>query len=111
MDVFGYVNNMFYFCFMEQCCIEWLEEVFGFIIVGEEGLVIVNVYCNFCCQMKYFVSILVQMSVGYLGCMSVEIMYVICDVVDEQIIYVDGVVKIVWVDFKKEKFIVLFEKL
>ncbi|MFX6040348.1 acyl-CoA thioesterase, partial [Acinetobacter baumannii] len=61
MDAFGPVNNTLYFRFMEQCRIEWLEEVFGPTIAGEEGPVIVNAHCNFRRQMKYPASILVQM--------------------------------------------------
>ncbi|MGL1479710.1 acyl-CoA thioesterase, partial [Vibrio parahaemolyticus] len=45
MDAFGHVNNTLYFRFMEQCRIEWLEEVFGPTIAGEEGPVIVNAHC------------------------------------------------------------------
>ena len=103
MDAFGHVNNTLYFRFMEQCRIEWLEEVFGPTIAGEEGPVIVNAHCNFRRQMKYPASILVQMGAGHLGRTSVETTYVIRDAADEQIIYADGAAKIVWVDFKKEK--------
>ena len=111
MDAFGHVNNTLYFRFMEQCRIEWLEEVFGPTIAGEEGPVIVNAHCNFRRQMKYPASILVQMSAGHLGRTSVETTYVIRDAADEQIIYADGAAKIVWVDFKKEKSTALPEKL
>jgi len=103
MDAFGHVNNTIYFRFMEQCRIEWLEEVFGPTIAGEQGPVIVNAHCNFRRQMKYPASIVVQMFAGHLGRTSVETTYVIRDAGDEQIIYADGSAKIVWVDFKKEK--------
>lgn len=111
MDAFGHVNNTVYFRFMEQCRIEWLEEVFGPTIAGEEGPVIVNAHCNFRCQMKYPARICVEMSAGHLGRTSVETTYIIRDAVDEQIIYADGAAKIVWVDFKKEKSTALPEQL
>jgi len=103
MDAFGHVNNTVYFRFMEQCRIEWLEEVFGPTIAGEEGPVIVNAHCNFRRQMKYPARICVEMCAGHLGRTSVETTYIIRDAADEQIIYADGAAKIVWVDFKKEK--------
>ncbi|BEV14864.1 acyl-CoA thioesterase [Herbaspirillum sp. DW155] len=111
MDAFGHVNNTLYFRFMEQCRIEWLEEVFGPTIAGEEGPVIVNAHCNFLRQMKYPASIVVEMAAGHLGRTSVETTYVIRDAADEQIIYADGAAKIVWVDFRKEKSTALPEKL
>lgn len=111
MDAFGHVNNTVYFRFMEQCRIEWLEEVFGPTIAGEEGPVIVNAHCNFRRQMKYPARICVEMSAGHLGRTSVETTYIIRDAVDEQIIYADGAAKIVWVDFKKEKSTALPEQL
>lgn len=111
MDAFGHVNNTVYFRFMEQCRIEWLEEVFGPTIAGEEGPVIVNAYCNFRRQMKYPARICVEMSAGHLGRTSVETTYIIRDAADEQIIYADGAAKIVWVDFKKEKSTALPEQL
>ncbi|ADJ63296.1 MULTISPECIES: acyl-CoA thioesterase [Herbaspirillum] len=111
MDAFGHVNNTVYFRFMEQCRIEWLEEVFGPTIAGEEGPVIVNAHCNFRRQMKYPARICVEMSAGHLGRTSVETTYIIRDAADEQIIYADGAAKIVWVDFKKEKSTALPEQL
>ncbi|HZG20039.1 MAG TPA: thioesterase family protein [Herbaspirillum sp.] len=111
MDAFGHVNNTVYFRFMEQCRIEWLEEVFGPTIAGEEGPVIVNAHCNFRRQMKYPATIEVHMLGGQLGRTSVETTYVIRDADDEQIIYADGAAKIVWVDFKKEKSTAMPDKL
>nr|WP_123020419.1 acyl-CoA thioesterase [Herbaspirillum rubrisubalbicans] len=111
MDAFGHVNNTIYFRFMEQCRIEWLEEVFGPTIAGLEGPVIVNAHCNFRRQMKYPATIAVQMNAGHVGRTSVETTYVIRDAVDEQIIYADGAAKIVWVDFEKEKSTALPERL
>ena len=35
MDAFGHVNNTLYFRFMEQCRIEWLEEVFQVELVND----------------------------------------------------------------------------
>ncbi|WP_050468341.1 acyl-CoA thioesterase [Herbaspirillum chlorophenolicum] len=103
MDALGHVNNTIYFRFMEQCRIEWLDEVCGTMAVAGQGPVIVNAHCNFRRQMKYPASITVEMGVGQMGRTSVETTYIIRDASKPEIIYADGAAKIVWVDFEKEK--------
>lgn len=68
MDVFGYVNNMVYFCYMEQVWILWFEQ-FG--IVGGngegQGFVIVIVLMEFFKQLYYLGDVIVKMLVVKFG--------------------------------------------
>jgi len=103
MDAFGHVNNTLYFRFMEQCRVEWLDQVMGSISDTRQGPVIVSANCNFRRQMRYPASIDVEMYAGPPGRSSVETTYLIRDAQDPEVIYADGGAKIVWVDFAKEK--------
>ncbi len=111
MDSFGHVNNTIYFRYMEQTRIEWLEQFYPLGMVGEQGPVIVNTYCNFRHQLRYPAEIDVRLFVTTLGRSSVETTYEIVGVEQPEIIYADGGAKIVWIDFKQEKSVPLPEQI
>lgn len=108
MDVYGYVNNMVYFCYMEQVCVEWIEVMYVFVCFGGVGLVIINVSCIFLILMNYLGIVEVCIFVGLFGCFSVQI-YVEMIIDGDECFYVEGVVKVVWMDMQIGKLVLLLD--
>ena len=60
MDALGHVNNAVYFRYIEQARIDWLD-TFGLKVAqGNEGVVVVNAFCNFLKQIAYPADLLVK---------------------------------------------------
>ncbi len=53
MDAMGHLNNTSYFRYMEVCRIDWMASVTPVPNGTNEGIVIVNAFCNFYRQLAY----------------------------------------------------------
>lgn len=53
MDAMGHLNNTTYFRYMEGCRIDWMASVNALPNGADEGIVIVNAFCNFYRQLAY----------------------------------------------------------
>ena len=64
MDAMGHLNNASYFRYMETCRIDWLQSIGCVPAHADEGIVIVNAFCNFYRQITYPGAVVVRMYVS-----------------------------------------------
>lgn len=108
MDAMGHVNNTIYFRYFEQARIDWFLELGTPADPGLEfGPVIVNAHCAFLRQLRYPGEIEVRTYVGALGRSSFETIQEVrrCD--DLDVVMAAGGAKVVWIDYRREKSVVL----
>ena len=106
MDAMGHVNNTNYFRYIESARIAWLEQVGGLPDARGEGPVIVNASMSFIKQLTYPGEIEVTTFVSPPGRSSVEVSHQIRLVNghgEAGELHAEGMVKVVWVDFKLGK--------
>ena len=108
MDAMGHVNNTVYFRYFEQARIDWFVEL-GTPAdpTHEYGPVIVNAHCAFLRQLRYPGEIEVSTYVGTIGNSSFETIQEINRVDQPEVIAASGGAKVVWIDYKREKSVVL----
>jgi acyl-CoA thioester hydrolase len=102
MDAYGHVNNTVYFRYMEQCRVEYLEELGYTIMPRGTAPVIINAACTFLVPLNYPGVVEVRMYCGQPGRSSVPTHYEIRLTGDETI-YATGDAKIVWMDVASGK--------
>jgi acyl-CoA thioester hydrolase len=108
MDAMGHVNNTVYFRYFEQARIDWFLELGTPADPNLEfGPVIVNAHCAFLRQLRYPGDIEVRTYVGALGRSSFETIQEVrrCD--DLAVVMASGGAKVVWIDYRREKSVVL----
>ena len=64
MDAMGHLNNASYFRYMETCRIDWLQSIGCVPAHADEGIVIVNAFCNFYRQFTYPGAVVLRMYVS-----------------------------------------------
>lgn len=102
MDAYGHVNNTVFFRFMEQCRVEYLENL-GFKVAPQgTAPVIINAACTFLAQLNYPGTVEVKMFFGAPGRSSIPSNYEI-RVQGEATLYATGDSKIVWMDVASGK--------
>ena len=103
MDAMGHLNNVSYFRYMETCRIDWLQSIGSPLDPAGEGVVIVNVFCNFYRQLAYPGNVLVRMYVSEPARTTFET-WVTMERRDEPgVIYAEGGATTIWVDFPNQK--------
>ena len=111
MDAAGHVNNTIYFRYMEQARISWLGEI-GFLRTPDGlGATVINASCTFQKELVYPGNVEVRLYAGVVGRSSFEVFAEMRPDHDPQVIYADGCVKLVWVDYAKRKSVPLPEQL
>jgi acyl-CoA thioester hydrolase len=96
MDAFGHVNNVWYFRYMEQARIEWLDARAPHWAAkdAQEGPVIVNARCDFLIPLVYPADFEVRMFVGAPGRSSIDTFY---EIWSEGRRFADGASRLVWI--------------
>ncbi|CAG4882494.1 Thioesterase [Georgfuchsia toluolica] len=112
MDALGHVNNAFYFRYMEQARVEWLETIGcaspQFKVAGRP--VIVNTSCSFLIALVYPGDVEVRVYAGRAGRSSLPTYYELRHVGDDRL-YAEGAAKIVWIELDTGKSIPLPEQI
>jgi len=109
MDAMGHVNNTIYFRYLEIVRIEWLHRVAGTPDPAGDGPVIVNTFCNFLKQLKYPGDVLAKHYVCNARRSSFEAYITLERVDDPGILYATGGAKTVWVNYRRERSVMLPE--
>lgn len=110
MDAYGHVNNTIYFRFMEQCRVEYIEQL-GFKVMPQgTAPVIINASCTFLMPLNYPGTVEVRMYFGPPGRSSIPSHYEIC-LQGDQTLYATGDSKIVWMDVTSGKSVPIPEEL
>lgn len=99
MDALGHVNNVRYFDYFQQARIEWLETL-NLNMRKVTGPVVVQIACTFLKPVIYPATLILRSSLHSLGRSSLMIDH---DLFQDDQLMAQGVCKIVWVDYTKNK--------
>lgn len=97
MDAYGHVNNTIYFRFMEQCRVEYLEQLGFKVRPAGAAPVIINASCTFLVPLNYPGVVDIRMYCGRPGRSSIPTHYEM-RVQGDDTLYATGDSKIVWMD-------------
>ena len=103
MDALGHVNNAVYFRYIEQARINWLDSFGLSFSKDDQGVVVVNAFCNFLKQITYPGELLVKTYIANPSRVGVDTFNVMSLTSDPDTIYASGGATMVWVDFKAQK--------
>ena len=103
MDAMGHLNNASYFRYLETARIDWMHSLGGQPDVGNEGVVIINAFCNFYRQLEYPGDVLVKMYASDPGRTSFETWATMERSDNPGEIYAAGGATTVWVNYKQQK--------
>lgn len=102
MDAYGHVNNTIYFRYMEQCRVEYVEQLGFKVRPAGSGPVIINANGTFLLPLGYPGVVEVRMFCGSPGRSSVPTYYEI-RLQGDDTLYARGEAKMVWMDVASGK--------
>ncbi|RUR18395.1 acyl-CoA thioesterase [Legionella sp. km535] len=103
MDALGHVNNARYFDYFQEARIEWLREL-NIKMTEQTGPVVIHVACTFLKPVIYPATVSIISKIHSLGNSSMHMDH---DLFQGDVLMAQGVSKIVWVDYLKNKSIPL----
>ena len=103
LDAFNHVNNARYLTFLEQARIEWFDTLDAPWMTDEVAPVVATATINFKRPIEYPASIAVELFTERLGNTSVTIGHRILDQDNQDMVYSDGNVVVVWMDTQTGK--------
>ncbi len=103
MDAFGHVNNAVYFRYIEQARINWLDSLGLNFAQDEQGVVVVNAFCNFMKPVEYPADLIIKTYIANPTRVGLDTFNVMSLVSDPDTIRGTSEVTHVSVDFKTEK--------
>ena len=98
MDALGHVNNTVYFRYLEQTRIAWAESVGIGTSLGE-GPILGKATCRFIRPLVYPGEVVVTLACTAVSNRSFTLVSAMRKVGDEALIYAEGEVTMVWIDF------------
>lgn len=107
MDALGHVNNSKYLDYFQQARIEWLEDL-QLDMKQSQGPVVIQIACTYLKPVIYPAKLTLKNSVHSLGRSSLIMDH---ELYQEDILMAEGMSKIVWVDYTKNKSVSLPEKI
>lgn len=107
MDALGHVNNARYFDYFQQARIEWLASL-QLDLRQETGPVVVHIACTYLKPVVYPATLTLCSALHSLGRSSMMLDH---DIYQNEQLMAQGVCKIVWVDYAKNKAIPFPEKI
>ncbi len=103
MDAMGHLNNASYFRYMETCRIDWLHSIDCVPAMADEGIVIVNAFCNFYRQFTYPADVVARMYVSDPARTTFET-WVTMERADEPgVVCAEGGATTIWVHYASQK--------
>ncbi|BEV71572.1 MULTISPECIES: thioesterase family protein [unclassified Paludibacterium] len=100
MDAIGHLNNTYYFRYLEQVRVEWLDNIGQGIRPGESGPVIAATSCTFRRQMSYPATVEITLELERLGRSSITLRHHFYVQGDPETVYAYGDVTLVWVNYQ-----------
>ncbi|WP_232538510.1 acyl-CoA thioesterase [Chromobacterium phragmitis] len=103
MDAVGHLNNTYYFRYLEQIRIEWLQAL-GFGIEPDGiGPVLASTSCVYRKQLTYPALLDITIELEKLGRSSLKLRHHFYRRDDPGVVYASAEVLLVWVDYQAEK--------
>ena len=103
MDALGHVNNTTYFRYLESGRVDWLRSLNCSMDAKDEGVVVVNAFCNFYKQLEYPGDALLKMYVSDPGRTTFETWATMERADQPGVIYAAGGATTIWVDVANKK--------
>jgi acyl-CoA thioester hydrolase len=103
MDALGHVNNTTYFRYLESGRVDWLRLLNCSMDAKDEGVVVVNAFCNFYKQLEYPGDVLLKMYVSDPGRTTFETWATMERADQPGVIYAAGGATTIWVDVANKK--------
>lgn len=107
MDAMGHLNNASYFRYLETCRIDWLHTLDAMPDQADEGIVIVNAFCNFYRQIEYPGKVLLKMYASDPARTTFET-WATMEMADEpSVVYAAGGATTIWINYQQKKAVAL----
>ncbi len=103
MDAFGHVNNAVYFRYIEQARINWLDSLGLNFAQDEQGVVVVNAFCNFMKPVEYPADLVIKTYIANPTRVGLDTFNVMSLVSDPDTVRSTSGATIVWVYLKTQK--------
>ena len=103
MDAFGHVNNAVYFRYIEQARINWLDSLGLNFAQDEQGVVVVNAFCNFMKPVEYPADLIIKTYITNPTRVGLDTFNEMSLASDPETVRATSGATIVWVDFKSQK--------
>lgn len=106
MDSMGHVNNTIYFRYFEIVRLDWFFRVaapHGITMLDNEGVIIVNAFCNFIRQLEFPGEVKARLFVAHPGRSSFDTFLTLERTDEPGVIYAEGGATTVWSDFAAKK--------
>jgi acyl-CoA thioester hydrolase len=107
MDALGHVNNARYFDYFQEARIEWLASL-NLDLKQSTGPVVIHVACTFLKSVVYPATLCIQSHIHSLGRSSLIMDH---DLYQDSVLMAQGISKIVWVDYLKNKSVPIPDKM
>ncbi len=111
MDAFGHVNNVQFVQYLENVRVDWLQSLRHLEPRGGEGVVVVNVFCNFYQQLLYPGDLRAKLYLTAVSRRSFDHVITFERTDAPGTIVAEGGAAIVWVNFEQGKALPLPEDL
>ena len=103
MDAVGHLNNTYYFRYMEQIRVEWLDSIGHPIDPTGVGPVLGSTSCTFKREFSYPATVVVTTEVEKVGRSSLKLRHHFYLAGDDSTVYAVGEATLVWVDYQAGK--------
>jgi acyl-CoA thioester hydrolase len=103
MDAMGHLNNTSYFRYMETCRIDWLASLNCVPSGVDEGIVIVNAFCNFYRQLTYPGDVVLTMYASDPARTTFETWVTMACSEEPAVVCAEGGATTIWVDYAAQK--------
>ncbi|AXT47011.1 MULTISPECIES: acyl-CoA thioesterase [Chromobacterium] len=103
MDAVGHLNNTYYFRYLEQIRLDWLESLGHGIDPSGCGPVLAGTSCVFRKEITYPATLDITIELEKLGRSSLKLRHHFYRRDDPGVVYASGEVTLVWVDYQAGK--------
>ncbi|WP_024302157.1 thioesterase family protein [Pseudogulbenkiania sp. MAI-1] len=100
MDAVGHLNNTYYFRYLEQIRIEWLDELGHGIDPDGVGPVLASTGCVYRKELVYPATVVITIELEKLGNSSLKLHHRFFREGDEETVYAEADATLVWVDYR-----------
>jgi acyl-CoA thioester hydrolase len=103
MDAMGHVNNTIYFRYFEVVRLDWFFTKTGMTGLADEGVIIVNAFCNFIRQLEFPGDVRARLYVSDIGRSSFDTWLTLERTDEPGVVYANGGATTVWTDYAAKK--------
>lgn len=99
MDALGHLNNTYYFRYMEQARVSWLDDIGCPIEPNGIGPVLASTRCDYRKQLVYPATICLDVYTGRVGSKSLTLYHRFSSLEAPDTLFAEGEVVLVWVNY------------